>query len=53
MKKGGALIGANDLFIAAHDRALALTLAMNNTAEFARVKELRVENWTFPARRSR
>ena len=30
----GALIGANDLFIAAHARSLGLTLVTNNTAEF-------------------
>ena len=32
LKKRGALIGANDLFIAAHARALGLTLVTNNTA---------------------
>lgn len=45
LKKRGALIGANDLFIAAHARALGLTLVTNNTAEFARVSNLTVENW--------
>ena len=53
LKKRGALIGANDLFIAAHARALAVTLVTNNTAEFARVKDLTIENWTLPARRKR
>ena len=38
LKKRGAMIGANDLFIAAHARALGLTLVTNNTAEFERVK---------------
>ena len=37
LKQRGALIGANDLFIAAHARALGLTLVTNNTAEFERV----------------
>ena len=46
LKKRGALIGANDLFIAAHARALELTLVTNNTAEFSRVKGLEIENWT-------
>jgi tRNA(fMet)-specific endonuclease VapC len=46
LKKRGALIGANDLFIAAHARSLRLTLVTNNTAEFGRVKGLTVENWT-------
>jgi tRNA(fMet)-specific endonuclease VapC len=47
------MIGANDLFIAAHARASGLTLVTNNTAEFARVPDLRLENWTRPARRRR
>ena len=34
LKKRGAMIGANDLFTAAHARALSLTLVTNNTAEF-------------------
>ena len=53
LKKRGALIGANDLFIAAHARSLGLMLITNNTAEFGRVKGLAIENWTLPARRSR
>lgn len=53
LKTRGALIGANDLFIAAHARALGLTLVTNNTAEFGRVKELAIENWTLPGRRKR
>ena len=51
LKKRGSPIGANDLFIAAHARSLGLTLVTNNTAEFGRVKGLRVENWTRPQRR--
>ena len=51
LKKRGAMIGANDLFIAAHARALGLTLVTNNTAEFERVSGLAIENWTLPARR--
>ena len=46
LKKQGTLIGANDLFIAAHARALSLTLVTNNTAEFERVSRLKTENWT-------
>ena len=42
----GTMIGANDLFIAAHARSLKLTLVTNNTQEFGRVQELRMENWT-------
>jgi len=40
------MIGANDLFIAAHARSLGLTLVTNNTKEFRRVHNLALENWT-------
>jgi len=46
LKKRGTLIGANDLFIAAHARALGVTLVTNNTTEFERVSKLKLENWT-------
>jgi tRNA(fMet)-specific endonuclease VapC len=46
LKTRGAMIGANDLFIAAHARSLGLTLVTNNTGEFARVHDLKIENWT-------
>ena len=49
LKKRGQMIGANDLFIAAHARSLGLRLVTNNTAEFGRVKGLALENWTHPA----
>jgi tRNA(fMet)-specific endonuclease VapC len=51
LKRRGSLIGANDLFIAAHARSRGLTLVTNNTAEFGRVAGLTLENWTLPARR--
>ena len=54
LKKRGQMIGANDLFIAAHARSLGLRLVTNNVAEFNRVKGLTLENWTTrPVRRSR
>jgi tRNA(fMet)-specific endonuclease VapC len=53
LKKRGSLIGANDLFIAAHARSLGLTLVTNNTAECERVKGLTLENWTQTRGRSR
>jgi tRNA(fMet)-specific endonuclease VapC len=53
LKRRGAMIGANDLFIAAHARALRVTLVTNNTTEFERVADLRVDNWTIPPRRRR
>ena len=46
LRKLGAMIGANDLFIAAHARSLGLTLVTNNTREFGRVSRLAIENWT-------
>jgi tRNA(fMet)-specific endonuclease VapC len=46
LKKLGMMIGANDLFIAAHARSLGLTLVTNNTREFGRVRDLVIENWT-------
>ena len=45
LKKKETLIGANDLLIAAHARALGVTLVTNNTREFERVEGLKVENW--------
>ncbi len=41
----GQLIGSNDLWIAAHARAEALTLITNNEREFKRVPGLKVRNW--------
>lgn len=41
----GALIGNNDLWIAAHARALNKVLVTNNLREFERVEGLRLENW--------
>jgi len=46
LKTSGTMIGANDLFIAAHARCLGLTLVTNNTREFQRVLGLAIENWT-------
>jgi len=45
LKNRGMMIGANDLFIAAHACSLGLTLVTNNTEEFARVRDLALENW--------
>ncbi|MBD5801455.1 Ribonuclease VapC1 [Azoarcus sp. Aa7] len=41
----GKPIGGNDLWIACHALSLGMTLVTNNTAEFARVIGLRLENW--------
>lgn len=46
LKAKGEMIGASDLFIAAHARSLGLTLVTNNTREFSRIRGLAIENWT-------
>jgi tRNA(fMet)-specific endonuclease VapC len=48
LKKLGTMIGANDLLIAAHACSLGLKLITNNTREFGRVPNLKIENWTAP-----
>jgi len=45
LNRTGQPIGWNDLFIAAHARALELTLVTANVREFSRVPGLHVENW--------
>ncbi|MGO8865817.1 MAG: PIN domain-containing protein [Alphaproteobacteria bacterium] len=45
LKRRGEMIGANDLIIAAHARALDLTLVTNNKREFGPVRRLVTENW--------
>jgi tRNA(fMet)-specific endonuclease VapC len=45
LKNRGAMIGANDLFIAAHASSLGLTLVTNNTQEFGRISHLALQNW--------
>ena len=46
LESKGSPIGAYDLLIAAHARALGLTLVTNNVREFRRVPQLPVEDWT-------
>ncbi len=46
LKKRGAQLGAADLMIAAHARAMGATVVTNNIKDFGRVKGLQVENWT-------
>ncbi len=41
----GKPIGGNDLLIAAHACATGATMVTNNTAEFKRVRGLKIENW--------
>lgn len=46
LKKRGAQLGAADLMIAAHARAMGAIVVTNNVKDFERVKGLKVENWT-------
>src|SRR5271163_1440923 len=41
----GEIIGNNDLWIAAHAKAAALTLVTSNEQEFRRIQGLKVQNW--------
>ena len=45
LEREGRMIGANDMLIAAHALAIDAILVTDNTAEFSRIPELRVENW--------
>ncbi len=45
LKKRGAQLGAADLMISAHARAIGATVVTNNTKDFGRVKGLQIENW--------
>ena len=48
LEKKGTPIGGNDLIIAAIVRANNGVLITNNTKEFSRVPDLRIEDWTTP-----
>ena len=45
LEKKGTPIGAHDMLIAAHARAIDAVCVTDNLAEFKRVPALRVENW--------
>ena len=45
LERKGQLIGQNDLLIAAHALALDVILVTDNVREFARVLNLKLENW--------
>lgn len=45
LKTMGAPIGANDFLIAAHALILDVILVSDNTREFSRVPDLKLENW--------
>lgn len=44
----GQIIGGNDMLIAAQALAFEATLVTNNTREFTRIPDLKVENWIQP-----
>jgi tRNA(fMet)-specific endonuclease VapC len=46
LKRRGAQLGAADLMIAAHARALGAAVVTHNVKDFGRVKGLVVEDWT-------
>jgi len=46
LKRRGAQLGAADLMIAAHARAMGAIVVTNNVKDFGRVKGLEVQNWT-------
>lgn len=45
LRRGGNLIGANDLMIATTALAHGLTVVTHNTAEFRRIEGLAIEDW--------
>ncbi len=45
LQKKGIPIGPLDMMIAAHAMSLNVTLVTNNTKEFNRIAQLKVENW--------
>ena len=45
LEKAGMPIGPLDMLIAGHAKSLGYTVVTNNTKEFSRVKDLKLENW--------
>lgn len=45
LEQQGQMIGSEDLFIAAHALSLDSILVTNNTREFEKVSNLKLENW--------
>ena len=46
LKNRNCLIGPFDMLIGAHAKSLKATLVTNNTREFARIHNLKIEDWT-------
>lgn len=49
LEREGRIVGANDLFIAAHAIALGYVLVTDNLREFSRIFGLTTENWLHKA----
>jgi tRNA(fMet)-specific endonuclease VapC len=45
LEKKGQVIGAMDMLIAAHALSLDIILVTNNSKEFSRIHNLKIENW--------
>jgi len=45
LRKRGTPIGTMDMLIAAHAKAMGLTIVTNNVREFGRVDGLEIKNW--------
>lgn len=45
LKKSGRIIGAMDMLIASQARSKDLILVTNNSSEFEKVNNLKIENW--------
>ena len=45
LEKQGTTMGSLDMLIAAHALSTACTLVTNNTKEFSRIPNLKIENW--------
>ena len=46
LKDKKCLIGPLDMLIGAHAKSLKITLVTNNTKEFSRIQNLKIEDWT-------
>jgi tRNA(fMet)-specific endonuclease VapC len=49
LESQGCMIGAYDVLLAGHARSTGLTLVTANTAEFSRVRGLKLEDWHLTA----
>ena len=45
LKDRNCLLGALDMLIGAHAKSLKVTLVKNNTREFGRIEDLKIEDW--------